>query len=303
MTQAVAPYDLHLHSYWSYDAMMPPEGYFRLAREHGVRCIAITDHHVLDGMDEFLGIAQRHPDIRWIPAGEFSVTTSIGSVDLLCYWSRVPRTHEMRRLRATYYDWQRRAGEARSRGLMALGIAFTDQERLDLLRSYRPHKALALQGNTHVRNGILRQYLTDRGHIKSPEDYKALMSRAHEAVRVPSYPAVAEVVPVLKDSGGYIAIAHPRAYFAGCDPARMDALCAECRLDGIECAHLSTPVELTPRYRDYCRAHGLFSVGGSDCHTEADCAEHFGRHGGDAEWEEEFMDRLEGGGGCRLCGN
>ena len=84
-------YDLHLHTYWSYDATTHPENYFKRARELGVRCLAVADHHILDSLEEVLEIAQDYPDVRVIPAAELSVTTSLGAVDLLCYgFSREP---------------------------------------------------------------------------------------------------------------------------------------------------------------------------------------------------------------------
>ena len=45
-----AQYDLHLHSYWSYDATAEVENHFKRARELGVRYIAITDHHLMDAL-------------------------------------------------------------------------------------------------------------------------------------------------------------------------------------------------------------------------------------------------------------
>ena len=80
-----ARYDLHLHTYWSYDALAQPENHFKRARELGVSCFAITDHHVLDSLPEVLEISQRYPEIRVVPSAELTMTTSIGSVDLLCY--------------------------------------------------------------------------------------------------------------------------------------------------------------------------------------------------------------------------
>ena len=40
--QPKAQYDLHLHSYWSYDATAEVEDHFKRASELGVRYIAIT---------------------------------------------------------------------------------------------------------------------------------------------------------------------------------------------------------------------------------------------------------------------
>jgi predicted metal-dependent phosphoesterase TrpH len=119
------------------------------------------------------------------------------------------------------------------------------------------------------------------------------MRRAGKAVGFPRYPAVADVIPAVKAAGALVAIAHPRGYFNECDRGRMDALRLECQLDGIECAHPGVPEELTPVYRQYCEDHGLFSTGGSDCHTEEDIAEKFALHGGPDEWLDELLDRLD----------
>ena len=289
-----AQYDLHLHTYWSYDATAAPESHFTRAQELGLKCITITDHHVLDSLDEVLEIAEGYPEIRTVPSAELTVTTSIGSVDLLCYGFSKPLTDDLRQVLSAYHEWQRAQGAAVSRGLVSLGLDFPDAERLRLLETYRPQKTIELQGSTHVRGGVIRQYCVDRGWVESLEDTAELMRRAGKAVGFPRYPAVADVVPAVKEAGALIAIAHPRGYFNECDRDRMDALRLECQLDGIECAHLSVPPELTPQYRQYCEEHGLFSTGGSDCHTEEDIAEKFALHGGPDEWLGEFLDRLDG---------
>src|SRR5690606_12571998 len=81
----LASYDLHLHTFWSYDATAEIEPYFRQARQLGMRCITITEHHNIDSAAEIAEIASGYPEIRHIVSAELSVSTSIGSVDLLCY--------------------------------------------------------------------------------------------------------------------------------------------------------------------------------------------------------------------------
>ncbi|MBC8235511.1 PHP domain-containing protein [bacterium] len=292
-------YDLHLHTYWSYDATAHPENYFKRARELGVCCLAIADHHVLDSLEEVLEIAKEYPEVWIIPAAELSVTTSIGAVDLLCYGFPRKLSEELQRIFAIYHAWQRAAGEARSKGLQALGYDFTDDHRLELLQSYRPSKAIEVQGNTHVKNAVLRKYFVERGFIANEEDYSALMNRARKAVHFPPYPDVADVVPVIKQAGVLVAIAHPYGYFNGYDLSKMDVLREECCLDGIECINKSkVPPEYTQLYRKYCVQHGLFSVAGSDCHSDEDIpdifAHHrgFPHHEGSDKWLNEFLNRL-----------
>lgn len=289
----IAPYDLHLHTWWSYDATANIEDHFIRARDLGIRCIAITEHHHLDSLPSVLNTAKRFPEIRTIPAAELSVTTSSGAVDLLCY--NLPIDIEGTPLGAVverYLQWQRDVGAAVSKGMCQLGFPYSDEVRRELLQTYRPKEAIAKQGITHVNNNVQRRFFLKQGFISREEDYKALVARAAGTVPFPPYPDAADVVDAVHASGGKIAIAHPHGYFKGADPQRMDQLRNECALDGIECAHPNVPPELTPVYREYCRAHGLFSVGGSDSHDAGHIQERMGRHGGDPAWLDEFLEHL-----------
>lgn len=289
----VATYDLHLHTWWSYDATANPDGYFKHARELGVRCIAITEHHVLDSLEEVSIAGKDYPDVRIIPSAELSVTTSIGSVDLLCYGLPKSDSDELNALLDVYHSWQRDAGDAISKGAQALGYDFSDADRLALLQSYRPAKTIDQQGTTHVKNAILRDYFIQRGFIDDVEEYAEFMSRLRAKTPSPPYPDVGRVVPAVKSVGGLVAIAHPFGYFKQCDPRRMDALREECDLDGIECAHPGIPYDYSSRYRAYCDRNNLFSVAGSDCHSDDDANSNFARHGGDEVWLDEFLDILD----------
>ena len=290
--QSRAQYDLHLHSYWSYDATAEVEDHFKRASELGVRYIAITDHHVMDASAQVIMCAARYPQVTAILSSEMTVTTSVGSIDLLCYGFPRELTPSLQELANIYHHWQRAMGAAWSEGLQAIGYAFSDADRMTLLQTYRPAHVIALQGNTHVKNGVLSEHCVERGFIASPEKYSDLRIRTRQAVTLPPYPPADEVLPILKEAGIKIAIAHPHGYFNQGDRARMDVLRHECQLDGIECAHRQVPPEFIPVYREYCVAHGLFSVGGSDSHNLSDIEERFAGHGGADEWLDEFLDCL-----------
>jgi predicted metal-dependent phosphoesterase TrpH len=289
----VAKYDLHLHTYWSYDAIEDPENYFKRARELGVKYIAITDHHVLDSRDQVQEIAERYPDVTSILSAELSVTTSLGTADLLCYGFPGQFSDALKEVLNAYHVWQQEAGEAIVKGMQALGHDYTAAQHRDYLESYRPKKTIEIQGYTHVKNGFLRKHFIERGFISDEEGYKELMKQVKTKGSSPPYPGVDDIIPVVKEAGAVAAIAHPFGYFNKDDTARMDQLREECSLDGIECAHRSVPSEYTPLYREYCVKNGLFSVGGSDCHgDEGELENGFGRHGGQDEWLDEFLERL-----------
>ena len=265
---------------------------FRRARELGVRCLAITEHHVLDSLPQVNRIAADYPGIRVIPAAEMSVDTSIGAVDLLCYGFPAKTPAAVQGVLDAYHVWQRECGSAISAGLQAIGIDYTDEKRRALLESYRPAEAMAVQGVTHVKGGLQRAYFREIGYAADDAAFNDLLARAERAVRVPPYPAVEDVVPAVKAAGVQVAIAHPYGYFDGANRRRMDTLAEECSLDGIECAHLSVPLDFTPVYRAYCEEKGLFSTSGTDCHSDEEVQSLLTRHGGEEVWLDEFLDRV-----------
>lgn len=290
----VAPYDFHLHTWWSYDATAEVETHFQQARALGLRCIAITEHHHFDSLPSVLETATRYPEVRAIASAELSVTTSLGAIDLLCYGlppeiDQSPLAPVVRR----YHAWQREAGAAISEGMVRLGFPYPDETRLTLLRTYRPEEAIARQGVTHVNNNVQRRFFLEKGFIRRDEDYPALIAKVGKTVTAPPYPPVEEVVEAVHAAGGLVVIAHPHDYFGGVDPKRMERLCDECALDGVECAHPAVAPELTPAYREFCRKHGLVSLAGSDAHSAEDIERWMGRHGGDPAWLDEFLERLD----------
>ncbi len=298
-----ASYDLHLHTFWSYDATAEPEAYFKRATELGVRCLAITEHHNIDSAPEVAAVAARYPHVRLLRAAELTVTTRFGSVDLLCY--NLPETPEgpLAEVLCDYRAWQQQAGAATARGFAAQGLPYDAAAHREAVLRVRPERVVEQQGATHLPVGVQAAYFREKGWIDSEESFRQLKARFTSEHRVPPYPQAAKVVPAVKAAGGLIVIAHPTHYFLRNDLTRMDALREECALDGIECAHRIVPPELTPFYRSYCLRNGLLSTAGSDSHHLADLANpegqwghtperRFARHLGEPEWLEELLERI-----------
>jgi len=287
-------YDLHLHTCWSYDAFNTLEGYFQHAQTQGVRCIAITDHLVMDGADQIDEAGRDYPDVRAIPAAEFTVSTPhCRRVDLLCFGLQRDDPGPLSGVLDIYRDFQRATGEARWKGLKALGLDVTEDEYLKLLRSYRPAIVVDIQGVTDCQIDVWLRFLTDRGFISDPDELPPLIAKASEKVNSPPFPDVSRVVPAVKQSGALVALAHPYRY-VGDDESMIDAYLDTCQADGMECAHGSVPPEFTRLYRNYCVKHGLFSTSGSDAHDETDLENDFARHLGEEDWLDEFLERVDG---------
>ena len=290
-----ASYDLHMHTCWSYDAMATADELFEAATAEGVRRIAITDHHVIDGMAEAIATAESYPDVSLIPGAELTVTTSIGGVDMVCLGFTAEAIEALAPVWEAYHQWQRECGAAICAGICALGFDYPDEQREELLASYRPAAALSAQGSTHVANKMQRAWFIERGFIASDEEYAPLMEAAGERVPRPPLPAADFVLPAVKQEGALVVIAHPPRYFLQDDRSRMQLLREELLLDGVECAHRSVPPELTAVYRAWCEEHDLLSTGGSDLHWPEDVRACIGRHVGSERWWPEIEARLPEG--------
>lgn len=280
-------YDLHLHTEWSYDAASKVEDYFRFAEEKKCRAIAVTDHHLMDAYDEVLESAELHPEVAYFSGSEISVNCEFGPIDLVCL--NLPRrpTPQTEELFNIYRNWQIASGSNASRNFCALGYDFDDEKRLELLRSYRPEKAIAKQGNTHVKHQVLVNYCIEHGFCTDEDSYTEL--RRKFTTRAP-YPEYDKVIPLVKAAGGVVIIAHPVGYFLENDLKRMDTLREMFQLDGIECAHPSIPEELSLFYREYCKKYALLSSAGSDLHNPV--IEKFAAQDGKDEWLDEMLERI-----------
>lgn len=289
----LASYDLHLHSYWSYDACASVDYYFQKAAELGLRAIAITEHFTMDSLPDILVAAEKFPTVRFIPSLEMSVTCSIGPVDMLCFGMPLEIPEEIENIFERYRRWQRDCGEAYYNCLQGLGFNYSANERLELLKKYRPACVIEKQGITHVY-GQANDFI-NAGYVPKDE-----CDKQFDKIQRAPYPAGSEILPAFRSCGALIAIAHPARYFNQNDVKRMDALREELSFEGIECAHDAISEELTPFYRDYCVKHGLFSSGGSDSHADHDnnpckiaTRHEFARHIGKPEWLDEIFQRLK----------
>ena len=281
-------YDLHLHTEWSYDATAHVEDYFRMARAKSLRALAITDHHLMDGYGDVLAAAAKYPEVGYLSGGELTVHCDLGEFDLVCL--NLPRrpTPELNKLWNIYHEWQRAYGHALSENFCSRGMPLDDEERMRLLKSYRPQKAIDAQGNTHVQYAALLNYCIEHGFCKDAKSYWELRSSFTD---MPDYPEYDVVIPAVKKAGGVVILAHPVGYFLTDDRRRMDYLRELFSLDGIECAHESVSRELVELYRKYCEEFGLLSTGGSDLHTPNE--EKFAVHLGADAWLDEVLERVE----------
>ena len=137
--------DLHIHTTAS-DGRLAPEEVVRLAAQHGLSLIAITDHDTVSGIQRALDAAASFPSLRVIPGIEINTDTPTGEAHILGYfidYRNGKLTAELEKLR--------RSREARARkivtNLVELGIDISLDRVMELAGGGsvgRPHIAQAM---------------------------------------------------------------------------------------------------------------------------------------------------------------
>lgn len=238
--------DLHIHSVFS-DGLHTPTEIVAMARQIGLRLIAISDHDTVDGIAE----AQRAAagtELTVIPGLEISATAGNSEVHILGYF--VDDTNaELGAALTRFRESRLERGEQMVAKLRTMGICLSWERVRELAGEGvvgRPHIALALQeaGRVGSSQEAFDNYLgrnkaayVPRAKI-SPQDAIALIRSAHG-------------VPVL---------AHPA------DIAYMVPALAAMGLAGLEVYYPSYSPDTVAFLRQIAQQHQLICTGGSDFH-------------------------------------
>jgi predicted metal-dependent phosphoesterase TrpH len=285
-------FDLHLHSYYSYDARLSPEELFAAAEQAGLSLVAITDHHNMDGFAEFGRAAEAHPSVCWLPAMEVSVATEWGDLDVVALGVPVEVPGSLVGTVDRYRRWMRRHNASLLTGMEALGIPFGQTDAAEMLRTWRPGPGPQVQGEVRLPNRGLRPWLIDRGLLDGPDGFGELMQRVLRAGGGrPGLPAAGEVLPQFAEAGAALLLAHPKGLLADLGEAEFGRLIEAVGVHGVEAGHATHSPEQAQAYREFATARGLLVSGGSDTHVPEDL-DQLGRHRCAPDWIEPMLDRL-----------
>jgi predicted metal-dependent phosphoesterase TrpH len=285
-------FDLHVHSWYSYDAHLSPEELFAAAEGAGIEALAIADHHNMDGFAAFAEAAAAHPAVRWIPAMEVSVATEDAGFDIVALNVPLDAPQRLAEVVDRYRRWMRDFNRCVLAGFAEMGIPFGRGEADRMLDEWRPGPARATQGEVRLPNRGLRPWLVEHGALASGGEYSALLERALEiGGGRPPLPRAEDVMPRFKALGAALMLAHPGRALEARGEAGMDEIVAATQVDGIEVGHTSHTGEQVGRYVRYAGARGLLMSGGTDVHFHADLPE-IGRHHCRDEWAAALMRRL-----------
>jgi len=240
--------DLHVHSSFS-DGTFAPEQLAALARQLGLRALALTDHDTVDGCESLANACAKH-GLEFVPATELTTNHNGVEVHILGYYIDIRNAALLAALTEAQTARKNRVRQMVQR-LNRLGVPLAVETVLGLGQCSspgRPHVARAL-----VQAGLCASY---------DDAFERYLGKNKPAWvpnrRMPACDAIA----LIHTAGGLAVLAHPG--LNGADSAVPGLV--EAGLDGIECYHTKHSAPQTERYLRLAARRGLLVTGGSDCH-------------------------------------
>ena len=252
--EVVETIDLHVHSTAS-DGTLSPGDVVRLAKESGVRALALTDHDTVDGVAAAREEGRR-VGVEVVNGIEVSCAfPRPGTMHLLGYGFEIAHPAMQRLLAIIGSARAERAGLIVGR-LRRLGMEMTVEEVKEETGGVgRPHlaKMMVKKGYVLTRNEAFRKYLGGAG--AAWVDHLPLMSD--------------RVIPMIREAGGVVSLAHPfqlrRETFAQLEAVVREL--AEQGMEAIETIHGSHDTDMVHRLTRLADRVGLLTSGESDFHS------------------------------------
>jgi predicted metal-dependent phosphoesterase TrpH len=250
LAQLAAPAraDLHVHTTAS-DGEYSPSQVVALARQAGLRAVAVTDHDTLAAITEALAAAGE--SLEFVQGVEISTAFVGREFHLLGYFVRLDHV-ELNAALAVVCAARRE----RFRDFVTLctrrGLAIPE-DRVRLTE-----EATASLGRRHVAG-----LLTGCGHAKTrTEAFHRFINPLVGQVRSKSLVPIEEAIRLVHAAGGVASLAHPPADLADAEFATL----RDAGLDAVEAIYPWGRNSPTVRLRETAARFGFAVSGGSDCH-------------------------------------
>lgn len=255
---SIGTIDLHVHTNCS-DGTLSPTEVVRLARDKGLRAIAITDHDTIDGNVEAI-LAGRNHHIEVLSGVEISTRWEDITFHLLGFGLQAD-TRTVRDAFVFLEECRRQRNPLIIDRLRAMGVAISMEE-------VEAEASGAVVGRPHFARVLLKKRV-----VASAQDaFDRYLGRGAAAYVDKRRLTPAEAFRLIREAGGVSVLAHPglvEREFPGRLPALVHHL-IPLGLDGIEAHYSSHTVEQTTTYLDLNRRLNLLTTGGSDFHQPGD---------------------------------
>jgi predicted metal-dependent phosphoesterase TrpH len=245
--------DLHTHSTHS-DGSYSPGQLVALAKEKGLRAIALTDHDTVSGVAEAVR-AGEELGVELVPGVEISAQFNPGTMHVLGYYLRTTDQELDGALNRLKQARAARNPKIIER-LEKLGLKITTAEVMKFSGGQvgRPHIA---------------QALVQRGYVSDIDEAFSRYLKKGAAAYVDKFRfSPQEAIGLIRRAGGIASLAHP--FTLGIhEPKELAVLVKKLQamgLEGIEIFYPGHTEEMTALYGDFAKSLGLLRTGGSDFH-------------------------------------
>jgi 3',5'-nucleoside bisphosphate phosphatase len=240
--------DLHLHTKFS-DGTFTPEELVLHAQQHGLACIALTDHDTVEGCAP-TGAACAAVRMEFIPGAELTAEHQDVEVHILGYFLDIQNKTLLKRLAQFQSVRQNRIHEMVA-ALNKLGVPLKAEAVFALANCKSP-------GRPHVARALVKEKLIDN----LDEAFERFLKKGRPAWVPKTKMSAREGVELIHQAGGLAVMAHPGLNRTDdIIPDLVDA-----GLDGIECFHTKHSTVMSERYLEIADKYHLLVTGGSDCH-------------------------------------
>jgi len=239
-----------MHTYYS-DGVLSPEELIGKVKNAELDIIAVTDHDIVDAIDETTEIAKQY-SIEVIPAVEISAEHRGRETHILAYYIDHKNAELLDYLKNFRTERMIRARKIVGK-LNELNILITFDEVLAQVKGNasigRPHIAMALLDGNYVDNyyDAFNRFIGD--------DKPAYVKKPNISVN--------EAVNLISRSGGLSFVAHPGKSLRNSNSIYE---MIEAGVDGIEVIHPSHSEYDIAFYQDLSSQYFLLESGGSDFH-------------------------------------
>ncbi|NLJ79093.1 MAG: PHP domain-containing protein [Tissierellia bacterium] len=249
--------DLHIHTHFS-DGLYSPAKVVYLAKNMGLKAIAITDHDNIYGIEQAIKASKDLDDFTVIPGIEFGCIHEDEEVHILGYFIDYHSPSIVNIIKKLQKSRLERGLQIIEK-LDGIGINIVDGELRQDLSNHdyigRPHIARALIRGGYVSSiqEAFNLYL-DRGKPAYAERYRL---------------ELVDTIDLIHRVNGLAVLAHPGLLRW---KTTIDH-CIDMGIDGLEAIHPSHHRKDILYLIEQANKHGLFTTGGSDFHGDNDSKE------------------------------
>jgi len=246
--------DLHIHTSSS-DGSYSPKEIVALAKEQGLKAIAITDHDTIEGNKQAV-VAGIKRGVEVIPGVEISVEWNKRPVHILGYYIDLEHRKLASQLKQLVaFREERNPKIVKKLNLLGLQLSYDDVKRV--------------AGEGTVGRPHFAQVLVKKGYVKNEDQaFSQYLQRGASAYVEKKRFSPQEGISLINDAGGIAVLAHPFTT-DGIIDREMEPFIVQFKqlgIEGIEALYPLHSSQQTLQLQDLAKKYQLLVTGGTDFH-------------------------------------